>query len=521
LQAIAELPEADLHRGLSHLQAAEFLYETRLFPEREFTFKHALTHEVAYNGLLHERRRGLHARIVDAMETLTAERLADQVDRLAHHAFRGEVWEKALAYSRQAGLRAMAGSAHRAAVASFEQALAALEHLPERHDTLAQAIDLRFDLRNALVPLDEQARTFDYLRAAEPLAERLGDPQRLGRIVSSLGFSFSVMGEHDRAIAAGQRALDLATTSGAFDVQVVAQTNLGVTYYAAGDYRHTLDVAQRVMALLTGELLYERFGLPILPATLSRSYAAASLAELGGFAEGTGIGEEAVQIAEAVEQPYKMAIALMWVGLLFCRQGVLHQAIPVLERGRALCETANFPIFCPLIASVLSTAYALAGRAPESLPLLEQLLERVASGGRMFAHELVLTGLSEACLLVGRVDEAIALAGRLLELSCTHTGHSYQAHACRLLGDVALRRDPPDIDQAATYYRQALILAEELRMRPLVAHCHHGLGTLYVTVGQREQACAELSTAIDLYQTMDMTFWLPQTAAVLAQVEEQ
>jgi class 3 adenylate cyclase len=100
VQALAELPDADLHRSLAHLQAAEFLYETRLFPEREFTFKHALTHEVAYNGLLHERRRGLHARIVDAIETLTAERLADQVDRLAHHACRGEVWDKALAYSR-------------------------------------------------------------------------------------------------------------------------------------------------------------------------------------------------------------------------------------------------------------------------------------------------------------------------------------------------------------------------------------------------------------------------------------
>ena len=158
LQAIAELPEAALYRNLAHLQAAEFLYETRLFPEREFTFKHALTHEVAYNGLLQERRRGLHGRIVEGLEGLYADRLDEQVERLAHHALRGEVWDKALAYCRQAGGRAIARSAYREAVAYFEQALAALAHLPEPHETLAQAIDLRFDLRNALLPLDEQAR---------------------------------------------------------------------------------------------------------------------------------------------------------------------------------------------------------------------------------------------------------------------------------------------------------------------------------------------------------------------------
>ena len=232
LQAIAELPEADLQRGLSHLQAAEFLYETRLFPEREFTFKHALTHEVAYSSLLQERRRVLHGRIVEAIEGLYPDRLTEQVERLAHHAVRGEVWDKAVTYCRQAGGRAVARSAYREAVAYFEQALAALEHLPERHETLDQAIDLRFDLRNALLPLDEQARMFEHLRAAEPLAERLGDPQRFGQIVSSLCYSYSLMGEHDRAIAAGQRALVLATSSGAVDVQVSAQNYLGLAYYS-------------------------------------------------------------------------------------------------------------------------------------------------------------------------------------------------------------------------------------------------------------------------------------------------
>ena len=152
LQAIADMPEEVLHRSLAHLQATEFLYETRLFPECEYTFKHALTHEVAYGGLLQERRRAFHARIVEALEALAGDRVAEQVERLAHHALRGEVWDKALAYCRQAGEKAMARSAHREAVGYFEQALSALPHLPEQRDTREQAIDLRLALRTALQP---------------------------------------------------------------------------------------------------------------------------------------------------------------------------------------------------------------------------------------------------------------------------------------------------------------------------------------------------------------------------------
>jgi predicted ATPase len=118
--------------------------------------------------------------VVAALERVAPERLTEHVDRLAHHAFRGEVWDKALTYSRQAGARAMARSAYREAVTAFEQALVALQHLPEDQDTLAQAIDVRFDLRLALVPLGEYGRIFDALRDAERLAEALGDQRRLG-----------------------------------------------------------------------------------------------------------------------------------------------------------------------------------------------------------------------------------------------------------------------------------------------------------------------------------------------------
>jgi predicted ATPase len=158
LQAIAEGSEEILRRSLSNLQAAEFLYEARLFPDLEYTFKHALTHEVAYGSLLNERRRCLHAAAVTAIERLYLNRLDEHVGELADHAFRSEVWDKAHRYLREAGTKAAARSAYREVVSYFEQALVALGHLPQDQPTLEQAIELRLELRNAFGPLGEPAR---------------------------------------------------------------------------------------------------------------------------------------------------------------------------------------------------------------------------------------------------------------------------------------------------------------------------------------------------------------------------
>jgi class 3 adenylate cyclase/tetratricopeptide (TPR) repeat protein len=519
LQAIAEIPEGALHRGLTHLQAAEFLYETSLFPERVYTFKHALTHEVTYGSLLQERRRGLHGQIVEALEALAGDRLAEQVERLAHHAVRGEVWDKALAYCRQAGAKAMQGSAYREAEAHFEQALVAVQHLPVSRDTQEQAIDLRLDLRNALLPLGEHARVLEHLRAAETLAETLDDPHRLGRIASRMCISFLVAGEHDRAIASAQRALALGTTHGDVDLQVAANSRLGLIYYQVGDYRQALHCLQQTQTLLEGKRIEAHFfGMAGLPSVTSRARSARCHAELGTFAEGRVMGEEGVRIAETIDHPFSLIQAYHSVGLVFLRQGNVDQAIAALERGLAICKAAHIPLQLPQIAALLGVAYALAERGAEALTLVDQVVEQVVSGSHMESLALVITNLSEASLLAGRLDDAGDLAVRALALSRERKQRGVQARALWLLGEIALQRNPPDMDQAEGHYQQALALADELGMCPLQAHCHRDLGTLYRQVGQVEQARTALSTAIDLYCAMGMTFWLPQAEATLAQV---
>jgi class 3 adenylate cyclase/tetratricopeptide (TPR) repeat protein len=517
LQAIAELSEEALRRGLVHLQAAEFLYETRLFPELEYTFKHALTQEVAYGSLLQERRRTLHARIVEALEGLYPDRLAEHVERLAHHALRGEVWDKALRYCRQAGTKASARSAYREAVLCLEQALVALSHLSESRDTLEQAIDLRFDLRNAFLPLGDHRRIFDRLREAEVLAQVVDDRQRLGRVSVYMTEYFRLMSDLDHAIESGQRALALATALGDVGTQVIANFYVGSVYYDLGDYRRAMDVLGWNVASLAGDLIQERFGMTGLPSVLSRVYLSWSLAELGAFAEGVARGEEGVRIAEAADHPFSLIWAYAGIGHLFLRKGDLYHCIPALERGLALCQVWHIPTLFPTVASTLGAAYTLAGRATEALPLLEQ----AASKGRRGAQALWFARLSEAYLLVGRTEDALERAQRALDLSREYKQRGYQAYALRLLGEIAAQRDPPEVEPAEATYGQALALAEELEMRPLLAHCHLGLGTLYTKIGAREQARTQLFAAIALYRAMDMTFWLPRVEAALAQVEAQ
>jgi class 3 adenylate cyclase/tetratricopeptide (TPR) repeat protein len=518
LQAIAEVPEAALHHGLAHLQAAEFLYETRLFPEHAYTFKHALTHEVAYGSLLQEHRRVLHTRIVEVLERLSPDRLAEQVEHLPHHALRGEVWDKAVTYCRQAGEKAMARPAHREAMGYFEQALSALAHLPEQRDTLEQAIDLRLALRSALQPSGDRRRILACLREAEALAEALDDPRRLGQVLRFLSAHFRNMGVYDQAIATAQRTLALAMASGDVVLHALANRFLSTIYCAQGDYRRAIDCLKPAVAVFDGARRREHFGQVNLPAVLSRAESAWCHAELGTFAEGRALGEEGLQIAEAVAHPGSLMYASWGIGLLALRHGDLPRALPQLERAVGLCQDTDLPFYFPLMAVALGSAYTLAGRIANAIPLLTQAMEQTTAMELVSYQALCHLSLGEAHMLSGRLEEAHALTERALALTRKHQERGEQAYALRFLGDIAVRREPPEAAQAEAHYRQALALAEGLGMRPLQAHCHLGLGMLYVKTGQREQARTELSTAIELYRAMDMTFWLPQAEAALAQV---
>jgi tetratricopeptide (TPR) repeat protein len=514
LQAIAELPEAALHRGLAHLQAAEFLYETRLFPEREFTFKHALTHEVAYNGLLQERRRALHARIVEALEGLYPDRLAEQVERLAHHALRGEVWDKAVTCCQQAGARARDRAAPREAVAYLEQALQALAHLPKPDDTRGWAIELRLALGRALQPLGEYGRCLALLGEAEALAREFDDRARLGWVLSWMAQVLRLTRDLDGAAAAGQQACELAVELGDTALQAQACHHLGQAYQAIGHFDRAAELLRRNV-----EAADRESGMPSTDVQIeSRAWLARTLSNLGAFAEGRRHGEEALRLATLASRGTTPIVAHNHLGYLYLAQGDVEHAIRVLEQGLALCRAAGHWTQLRPIAAGLGSAYGLQGRLAEGRALLEEgISEGIRTGAWQSPYWVA--WLSEVCRLAGRGDEAWQHARQALALARQQKARGDEALALHQLGVVHAHADPPAAEQAETHYQQALALAEALGMRPLVAHCYRGLGTLYAAIGQQERARAELAAAIDLYRAMDMTFWLPQAEAALGQVE--
>ena len=507
LLAIADAPEPEVRAELTHLQAAEFLYETRLFPDLEYTFKHSLTHEVAYQGLLHDRQRALHARIAEAIERLAAGRVTEQAERLAHHALRGELWEKAVAYLRQAGLRAMARGANREATTHLEQALGALRRLPETRETTEVIIDTHIDLRNAFLPLGDPARMGEHLHEAEVLARTLGDQHRLARIATFMVIQCLGNGDYAEAVRFGQEALSIARTLGDRSIEVVATSFLGQTYAARGEFNDAITLLERNVTL-EGDLRYERFGAPIIQSALSSGWLADVLSHLGRFDEAIGHAEAAVQIAEAADHPYTLGLGLIDLGLAHLRRGDLPRAVRILERCHDLCRTWQFVVAIPDVAAILAGAYALAGRVDEALLLVA---DAIAGFRRRQIHRwpaLILLWAGMTCLRAGRIDEAAGHAREALVLTRRLGARAAEAHILCLAADAASAAGTAA--DAEGYYREALALAGELAMRPRLAHCHLGLGKLYRRMGEREQAQEHLTTATTMYREMDMPFWLEQ-----------
>jgi class 3 adenylate cyclase/tetratricopeptide (TPR) repeat protein len=516
LQAMAEPAVVDLHAAIGRLQGAEFLYEASLFPDPEYTFKHALTHDVAYGSLLQDRRRALHGRVLATIERLYPDRLPEHIERLAHHAVRGDLWEKAVTCLRQAGAKALARSANREAAAYLEQALTALTHLPETRETREQAIDVRFALRDAFVPLAEFGRIEAHLREAEALATALDDQRRLGWVSAYISAIHGVAtGNLTDMRTSLQRLEAISETLDDKSLQFAAHYYRFYLDYLSGDYRGTEDTCRRVMQFLQGDEIRDRFGLVQFPAVMSRAFLARTLAERGVFEEAEAHGHDAIRIGEALNHPFSLTEACVGLAYVHTIRGDRNAAIRPAERAVALCRDWTLTTLAPNAMVSLAHVYVGLGRVEEGLPWLQQALAGHDSAGIRYFHAVSLVQAGEAYLLAGQVEDARACASRAITLTRERGERGHEAWALRGLGEVASHHENPDAATAEAHYRGAMTLAEELGMRPLVAHCHLGLGKLYRRTGDRAKAEEHLASANAMYREMEMNFWLEKVAAEL------
>ena len=482
-----------------------------------YGFIHALYHEVLYHRVSSGRRVRLHQRIGIRKEAGYAKRAREIAAELAVHFECGRDARRALQYWQYAGDNMLQRCAHREAIACYQHALDVLQQCPASRDHDQQAIDIHFAIYRAGVPLGAYDRIMTVLREAESLAESLADQGRLGQLCSRLSYACRVMGNYDQAMTYARRGIAIGETLGDGAVQAQAMYRLGQAYRILGDYQRASTCLRHIVHTHQGKAGQDNlYG---FPSVFARAQLALCLAERGEFAEGIAHGAEGVRTAEAVNNPFGRIVSYGGIGGLYLRQGAFPDAIRVLDCAFDLCRHWDMLDWFSTIATFLGTAYSLAGHVAAALPLLEQAVEQGRTLGKKAGQAFVMASLGEVYLRAGRAVDALDHARQALELSQAYKERGAQAWSLRLLGEITAQVNPLEVEPSRTHYQQALTLANELGMRPLQAHCHQGLGTLYSQTGASAQARAKLATAMAMYCEMEMTFWLPKTEAVLTAVE--
>lgn len=503
--------------GLSPREAAEAVEELvrrRVFQVmgERFDFTHDRIREVAYERLLPPSLQVLHREVVSALEAVPSG--DEHVERLAHHSLRGDLREKAVHYLRQAGLKAAARSALSDSRRWFEEALATLEALPESPSTLAQAFDIRLELRPVLLQLGEVRRTLSRLQEAETLADKLGDDVRRGQACGHRTPVHTLLGELDDAVDTGHRALEIASRLGDLRLRIGTTDHLEQAHHFRGEYEKVVELAIDNLAVLPAHWVNESLGLGAPPSILDRLWLVWALSELGRFSEAGDHALKGLRLAESTEHAFTISVANFTACALHILKGEWAEVRTPSERSIAVARTRNVVLVLPTAIAFSVWSLAELGETSEALARVresENLLDRHASKGIVGWRAWDYHVLGHACLRLGRLDDAVRLGNRAIECSPCHPG--FAAHALHLLGDIAIHADRFDAERGEIHFRQAHALAEPRGMRPLVARCHLGLGKLYGRTGRRGQAREHLATATRMFRDMSVRFWLEQSEA--------
>jgi class 3 adenylate cyclase/tetratricopeptide (TPR) repeat protein len=460
--------------ALAKLLELEMIIEKSL-DEAAYMFRQALVQEVAYQGLLVQRRKALHRLIGEAVEEVYAQRLSEHVEMLAHHFLQGEEWGKAVLYLRQAGAKAAALCANTEAVAFLERALEANARLPESRERDERTVDVCLDLRPPLFQLGRLEEVLALSRKAEALAKALEDEQRLARVYTYLINYHYLKGEPDLAIEYGQRCLGIGERTGDLPLQVLALQYMGTCAHAQGRYRQAVSTLSRNAALIEeheGKSGLTRGGFAYVA---SCGWLGFAWAELGDFDAAHAAVDKARRAGEASGHAYSEAIAWTLTGLVRNRQGDFDGARPDLERSLAACRERGLAVWRPIPSSILGHTLVRLGRVAEGLPLLEEGVSLTEALGVKAYLALWTAHLGEGLLAVGETSRALTVAHQALDLARAHKEEGHRARALRLLGDIHERLNPPDFPHAEAYHREAADLAARLEMAPLLAQCHLSL----------------------------------------------
>ena len=415
------------------------------------------------------------------------------------------------------GVRALDRSAAREALVHFEGAREAIKEVTESPGRTGQLIDLCFDQRNALFALGEFVEMGTVISEARAQAEGLGDQRRLGWALAYAAHRHSFLGEHLQAIGAGEKALTIAEVADDLGLRVVANYYLGQAFWFAGDPRRAGPPLTMVIDLIKSAPPDERFGMTALSAVVTRWALAEVLAERGDFAEAVAAGQEGLRIAQAAGHRPSEIYARYGLGYAHLRQGDFTSAKDILEPSLALCRELEIRVALPFVAATLGSVYLRSNRITDAVPLVQEALQAFSAMAITGLLSLAVTFLADAHLVLGEVDDARKQAEKAVSLAHAQQEQGWEAWGLKLLGDVFLHGST-ELKRAAEIYGQALTLATELEMRPLVAHCHMGLGGAHTMAGLRTDAIEQFTIGMKLYREMGMGFWAEKAQMALNEI---
>lgn len=463
----AEIPEEVTNDALNRLQRAGFLHD---IPQRgdvvSLAFRHALMQEAAYAAILHTRRRAMHARVMMATERLYPDRLTEHAEVLARHAIMGEVWDRAVEHATRAAGKVAARDANRQAVVFYDEALAALTHLPQDDPAVQrQAVDLRFAVRTPLFRMGEIAHTLRRLREAEPQAERLGDTARLGQLAIFISHLSWLAGDHAGAVAEGAHARTIAAERNDIALAARADFQSGLGALGLSEFAEAARLMGATAERALAPEVAGRYGLDAPLAVVALGYRARALTELGAFDLAEAAVDACATLAAQVDRPFSSIFATIAAGHLDLARGRAAEAIPRLARAVTLCHQADAGLMLPVATALLGAAHTASGHVTEGVRHLRSAVTDAERAGCLFLQPQRLTLLAEALLIAGRAGEATRVVARATELA-TRQGERGPA-AAALLVRARLLAAAGQSAQGRVMATEAARAASDLGMRPL------------------------------------------------------
>jgi predicted ATPase/class 3 adenylate cyclase len=506
LRAVTGRSEQELRLALARLLATRFVRVARLAPDVEYRFEHALTRDVAYEGLLHDHRRALHGAVLGVLEALHAGRLAEVAETLAFHAVRAEAWEKAVDHLRTVATRAYERGSMTEALERLDLALELSGRLAPTDDNARRVLEVRLDLHAPLLMLGRTQRMIALHDESLGMARRIGDPVRLGRALYRVSSARWIAARYSEGLEAAREALQVAGTDP--ECRIYATLYLGFHSMFSGSYREAIGHFRAIVEGADAALSLRRFGASAPAYIAANNFLVWSLASVGEFEPALAHGRRSVEAADASGAPPSQTPAYMFFALALAYRGQFEEALRFAEEALRLAEARHIVSWLPAAASTFGWILAWVGRAKEGLPHLELSVNVHESLGLNALLSLFCRRWAEGLHLAGRARDAEGVVERALELAGRFGERGAGAEALLTRGEIVEAVDPADTARADDLYARAGAAAEALDMRPLVARAHLRRGQLWRRAALGDGGREHLAIAERMLGGMDMRYWL-------------